>query len=119
MAEDDVFVDDVPHAARLVGHFVQDVEHHLFHDRTQTTCAGAFFFRKPGDRVQRLRSENQFRIIHAEKLRVLLDERVFRLFQDSDHVVDRQFLEGRDDWQTTDEFGNQTELDVVLARHAR
>src|ERR1019366_3632797 len=107
-ANDDLF--DALKARKLKHRIEQDA----FHDRAQTTRAGApvdgFF----GDDVQGLVLEREFRVFHFEEALILLDERILRLGQDFLQGVFVEIVERRDYRQSADEFRDQSKLQQIL-----
>ena len=96
------------------GQLEHRVEQNAFHDRAQAARAGAPLDRLLGDDVQRFVLEGQIGVLHLEQPLVLLDQRVLRLGQDLLQRLFVEILERRDDRQTADEFGDQTEFQQIL-----
>src|SRR6201998_21711 len=104
---------DVVAARDVVHHRQQD----FFHDGPQATGARAAVNRLIGDRFKRVVSELQLDAVHLKEPGVLLDQSVLRFGQDLHQRLHVQVGDRGNHWETTDEFGDQTELDQVLRHH--
>src|ERR1700722_19062158 len=86
------------------------VKQDRFHDRTEAAGARAPLDRLLGDHSQRLFLNRQVGILHLKQTLILFDERVLWLGQDLLQGVLVEILEGRNNGQTADEFGNEAEF---------
>lgn len=96
-------------------HRSRDFEHgiheHLLQDSSEPTCTSSTVEAFLGDSFQCSASERQLRSIALEERLVLLDQGIAWFCEDPDEVVNREWVEGRYDRQSTEELGNQA---VVL-----
>src|SRR5690349_21100961 len=114
---DDGLIDnDLAHMIER-GQIEHRVEQHLLEDRAQTTRTGLSCERLVRDRGQCFGPELELDAFHVEEALELLGDRVLGLSQDLDQRRFVELFERRDNRQTTDELGNQTELDQVFRLH--
>ena len=58
--------------------------------------------------------EPQFHVFELKQALILLEDRVARLGQNLDQCGFVQLIEDTHDWESADEFGDETESDEVL-----
>src|SRR6185437_9395279 len=114
LAFDDLRADHDLFDAIETRQFKHCIEQDAFHDRTQAAGARAPLDRLLGDDAERVFLNREIGVLHLEQTLILFDERVLRLGQDPLQRILVEILEGRDDWQTADEFGNETEFQQIL-----
>src|ERR1700728_2664049 len=121
LAFDDLRTDDDLFDAIEARQFKHCVKQDAFHDRTEAAGARASLDRLLGDDSQRLFLNRQVGVLHLEQTLILFDKRVLWFRQDLLQGVLVEILEGRDDGQTADEFGNEAEFQQIfrlnLAEH--
>ena len=69
-----------------------------------------------GNRVQSIVREGQFNTIEFEEFRVLADQRVLGLAENADERLPIQIVNRRHQGQSTNELGDQSELDQILGK---
>src|SRR5712691_1892928 len=95
-------------------HLVHDVEHDPFEHRPQRARPGSLRDRLRRQGAQGVFCHRQPHAFHREKLRVLLDHRIFRLGQNRHHFFLRQGVERTDNRQSPDELRNHPESEQVF-----
>jgi len=98
----------------LARQLIHDVQQSVLQDGTQAARPCFTCNRLLRNRMQGSGTDFELRALHFQQLGVLLDQGVFRFDQDLDQGIFIQFVQSRDDRQTTDQFWNQAELDQIL-----
>ena len=103
----------------MIGQVVHQVEHHLFADRSKGTGTGVALQGALGDLFQGTLGELQLAAFQAEKLLILLDQRVLRLGEDADERLDIQRFKRGTQRQSADKFGDHAEFHQIFRLHLR
>ncbi len=114
---DNAFIDGIDRAVFLFGQVVHDVQHHFFENSAKSTCADTLGECLVGDEVQRFVGELQVAVLHLEQSLVLLDQSILRLGHHAYQTVFLQWLKVADHRQTSDQLGDQPELQDVFGLH--
>jgi len=98
----------------VVGQFIHQGKHDLFHDTAQGASAG-FAGRGPlRDDAHGTGGVGEFGTFDVEEMRVLLDKRILGLGQDVDHRLDAEGRERGEHGQAADKLGDHAKLDKVV-----
>lgn len=101
---------DVLHAGDLVHDFLHD----LLDDRAEAAGTGIALDGLAGDSVDGSVFDDELYAVHGQQLLVLLDEGILRFGQDLDKGFFLQRVEGDDDGEAADEFGDEAEFQEVF-----
>ena len=113
---DGVRIENIGHAGIVqIGQVVHQVEHVLVEDGSERSCTRSTSHGPFREQLECVICEFQSRTFESEEMLVLLDDRIPRFCEDSDHVFIGEGHERSHDRQSSDELGNQSKLEDVLS----
>ena len=114
LAHDHLARDDELALLLLTRQLVHQVQHQVLDDHPQAASADATLQRHLGNRLERVIREAQLGVFVLEQLLILPRDCVARLGQNLDQRRLVELVQGADDGQAADKFGNQSEFDQIL-----